>query len=321
MDDIIYLTHFTNIDNINDILKNNYLYTNIERVKNNIKYKSCCSTYCNTYEEKDFSSEFPGVYMSYVSKCDINTKIKYIGNICLVFNKKLLEQFNYHINLVDNNGFISEYITYFSVNAHQLPPKKSIEDFYKKHYGYYCGNEVVFHDKIHLSALCEIWVKTSTMFNLLRQKIPKKFHYLIHYKTLYVDIPLNIKEIYSDKVYQPFYLSLDYQRSGFNKKLYPHDNIEKSSENHYLKIAKSLNISDYVIYKYDLSNPKNLDKYLIKNKIYSKIHKNRSKQNIYALFNSSMFFSKKLNINFNYNYTLITCIFILFSLLFYTYFI
>ena len=54
MEDIIYLTHFTNIDNVNNILNDFHLYTNIERIKYNTQYKSVCSPPNFNYQEKDF---------------------------------------------------------------------------------------------------------------------------------------------------------------------------------------------------------------------------------------------------------------------------
>ena len=63
MEDIIYLTHFTNIDNMKNILNDFHLYTNIERVKYNTNYKSVCSAPNFNYQEKDFLNQFPGVYV------------------------------------------------------------------------------------------------------------------------------------------------------------------------------------------------------------------------------------------------------------------
>ena len=309
MEDIIYLTHFTNIDNVNNILNDFHLYTNIERVKYNTQYKSVCSPPNFNYQEKDFLNQFPGVYMSYVSKCDIHSKIKYVGNVCLCFTKKLLQQKNYHINITNNNGLISEHITYYPNNLNKIPKKEMIEKFYIKNEGVYCGNEVVFHDKINLGTLCEIWVKDSNLYHELRKKIPKKFHYLIHLKNIYIDDLLNQFNCKIDEHSKPFYLSIDYFRNGINKKLYNYENKSNSGKNHYLKMCKLISLNDNIINKFNLTDPQNLIQYLIKHEYFSKFHKNRNKQNIYYLTNNKYL---KLKINY-YLIILLT----LFSLLIY----
>ena len=55
MTEIKYLTHYTTIENCINILQNNYIYTNIERVNKKIVYKGVASEYQKTYTDKDFT--------------------------------------------------------------------------------------------------------------------------------------------------------------------------------------------------------------------------------------------------------------------------
>ena len=97
MSEILYFTHFTTIENFISILKKGYLYTNIERIQNKIKYEGVASAAAKekmVYKDKHFSGEFPGIYLSYITDNDLKSNIMYWGNVQLVFSKKLLEQKN-----------------------------------------------------------------------------------------------------------------------------------------------------------------------------------------------------------------------------------
>ena len=284
MNEIIYLTHFTTINNCVNILKNNYLLTSIERIELKIKYQGVASTYSNKWTEDNYNEEFPGIFMSYITKNDINDFVKYWGEITLVFSKKLLNQKNYHINIIDNNGLISENLTYFNFNIDKMPKQKDVVDFYEKIYEDYPGNEIVFHDKIHINSLCGIWVRNKENYNKLIKQIPKKYIDLVKIKRKYsksVKCPDKIK---IDTKSLPFLLTLDFKRGGAYKAIYPYENKTKSSKLFYKKLCYLANITDKEIKKYDLTNPKKLHKYLIKNKLYSYFHKNRDKQNISVFY-------------------------------------
>jgi len=283
MSEILYFTHFTTIENFISILKKGYLYTNIERIQNKIKYEGVASAAAKekmVYKDKHFSGEFPGIYLSYITDNDLKSNIMYWGNVQLVFSKKLLEQKNYHINIVDNNGRISENITYFHSNLDKMPKMKDVEKFYKDIHDSYPGNEIVFHDKVSLSSLCEIWVRNKKNYNILMEKLPEKYKELVKIKRKYskrVNCPKNIE---LDKKSLPFLLSLDYRRSTYADELYPYKTKKISSKTFFKKMAMLANISEKDIDKYDLTNPKKLDKYLIRKKLYSYYHSNRDKQNL-----------------------------------------
>ena len=100
MEQIFYLTHYTIIENLVNIIKSGYLFTSIERIKQKIKYEGVFSTTEDKYNNNDFSSEFPGIFMNYITDTNISKPISMDEPlILLVFSKKLLEQKNYHCNI------------------------------------------------------------------------------------------------------------------------------------------------------------------------------------------------------------------------------
>jgi hypothetical protein len=125
MEDIYYLVHTTNQDPK--------------------KWKNL-----NPGSIDDFEHQFPGVYLTLVTKQNIHKVPLYPDNTkILIFSKRLLEQNNYHINVTDHNGIISEENTYFPWNIDEALEKinKSDEKI---------GNEVVFHDPVSMKYLCTL---------------------------------------------------------------------------------------------------------------------------------------------------------------------
>lgn len=285
MEQIFYLTHYTTDENAVNIIKSGYLYTTIELVKQKIKYEGVMSMTMDKFNNNDFSGGFPGIYMEYITDTNISKPLLIGEGVWFVFSKKLLEQKNYHCNIIDNNGFISENITYFNFNLDKMPKQSDVIKFYKDIYGdYFPGNEIVFHDKISLSALCEIWVNTKKQYNELFSKLPSKYGNLIKLKRKYprkINCPKNIE---IDTKSLPFLISIDLSRSRYYKEKYPYKTKTKSSKSFIKKIAKIAGISDNDINKYDLSNPKKLNDYLVKHKLYSYFHENRDKQHFIANF-------------------------------------
>lgn len=278
MTQIKYLTHYTNVDNLLRILKSKFLYTIIEKINKKIKYKGISSSTETNYNNTKFSDEFPGIFMEYISDYHIGKKIRYWGDVLIIFNNKLLQQRNYHINIIDNNGYISENITFFPNNINTLPKMKDIVKFYEIKYGSYPGNEIVFHDKISINSICELWVANKSKYNLLIDKIPEEYKNVVKIRKLYKDVKCD-KNIIIDNASLPFLISLDYLRSSQYKIFYPFRTKDKSSPTHYKNIALTSGISINNIKKYNLYNPKNLDKYLIKHQLYTFLNSNREKQN------------------------------------------
>jgi hypothetical protein len=102
----------------------------------------------NKYNKKTWSElktygnehQFPGVYFSLVTKQNIHEIELYPGTNCLIFSRRLLEQKNYHLNLRDYNGFITETNTCYPWNMNDAVIGPT--------------NEVVFHHPVPLSYLC-----------------------------------------------------------------------------------------------------------------------------------------------------------------------
>ena len=71
----------------------------------------------------------------------------------------------------------------------------------------------------------------------------------------------------------PFFINIDYNRSGYYMLLYPYKSKKHSSMSHYKKILRIANIDETIINK--LTTPKLMDNYLIKNKLYTFSNKQR----------------------------------------------
>lgn len=94
--------------------------------------------------------EFPGVYFTLVTQ---NTLLLasytlYPGDVALILSKRLLEQRNYHFNINDDCGHLSDKNTVFSWQLSRFLKNdglvKSIDELDDD----YVGNEVVFHDPV-----------------------------------------------------------------------------------------------------------------------------------------------------------------------------
>jgi len=98
--------------------------------------------------DKWSDKEFPGVYFSLITKDNFNKEQLFFGKKVMFFSVKLLEQHNWHMNMKDHNGFVSEYNTYFPWNIDEA--LKKIKSG---------SNEVVFHDPVSLKYLCQVVAK------------------------------------------------------------------------------------------------------------------------------------------------------------------
>jgi len=97
--------------------------------------------------------QFPGVFFSLIT--DFNVDVEQIGGnygdgaeYAMIFSTNLLFQNNYHLNLVDYNGFISETNTFYPWNI-----AKGVEllKYQRAH-----RNELVFHDNVPFDFLVDI---------------------------------------------------------------------------------------------------------------------------------------------------------------------
>jgi hypothetical protein len=102
--------------------------------------------------EFNTDDQFPGVYLSIITKDNINKEYIFPGKYIIILSKKLLLQKNYHINLTDYNGIVSEKNTYFPWNLHKFMSKNRHLLLSEKQ----SQTEVVFHDNIDMKYCCGI---------------------------------------------------------------------------------------------------------------------------------------------------------------------
>jgi hypothetical protein len=94
--------------------------------------------------------QFPGVFFSLITKDNFESELLFDKKYYLLFSVELLKQKNYHINIRDMNGIISEHNTlfYWQLNEAVNRIKTDIKINKKT------MNEVVFHDNISMKHLC-----------------------------------------------------------------------------------------------------------------------------------------------------------------------
>lgn len=111
--------------------------------------------------------QFPGVYFSLITKDNIDTENIYPGKYILVFSKNLLYQKNYHINLVDYNGIITEKNTYYPWMLNNFISKnKELSSNGKR-----TMNEIVFHDNIDMKCCCCVNIRYKNTMNYFLPKL------------------------------------------------------------------------------------------------------------------------------------------------------
>ena len=101
--------------------------------------------------------QHPGCYFSLITKYNRLTEKLFPGTDCLIFSRNLLKQINYHINICDNNGFITEENTFFPWNLEEAV--KRIKEnanlpLDEEKVNYHRMNEVIFHDAVSMDYLC-----------------------------------------------------------------------------------------------------------------------------------------------------------------------
>jgi len=143
-DDILYLVHTTSK-----------------------KYKN--ENGCLNWKEIKTSDtdQHPGSYFSLITKDNRLTEKLFPATETLIFSRNLLKQMNYHINMCDNNGFITEGNSFFPWNLQEAVEKirkNADTPLDKEHVNYHRMNEVVFHDPIPMDYLC-LELETQFFFN------------------------------------------------------------------------------------------------------------------------------------------------------------
>ena len=102
--------------------------------------------------EFNTDDQFPGVYLTIITKDNINKEWIFSDKYIIIISKKILLQKNYHMNLRDYNGIITEKNTYFPWNLDIFISKSTI--LLPGETRLY--NEVIFHDNIDMKYCCGI---------------------------------------------------------------------------------------------------------------------------------------------------------------------
>ena len=197
----------------------------------------------------NMNHQFPGIYFSLITKDNIETESIYSGKYILIFSKNLLHQKNYHINLVDYNGIITEKNTYYPW---------MLNDFISDHKKLCVRrkttmNEIVFHDNIDMKYCCCVNIRNRIDEDYLLPNMQFENNML------------------PDMTKIPFFcFPFEYIYTGRNP-------LPKSSIEWYIAMSKIANIDDTLD---TLDTLDTIEK--IKEKA-EYLYNNRSKQNIKAL--------------------------------------
>jgi hypothetical protein len=162
--------------------------------------------------------QHPGSYFTLITKDNRLTEELFPATECLIFSRNLLKQHNYHINMCDNNGFITEDNTFFPWDLHRAVEhirQNAVLPEDADRVNYHRMNEVVFHDPVGMEYLC--------------LDMPRKF-----YSNDYLpDYPIE-NEVNPNKSLLPFYC--------FSKK--EENNRYTSSLEFFKKIADFCNVDN-----------------------------------------------------------------------------
>jgi hypothetical protein len=206
-----------------------------------------------------FNKQFPGVYFSLITKENIDTELLSMGDNLLLFSVELLKQRNYHINIQDMNGIITQYNTYFyweldeAVHHISIDVKNKKENMENINFKKKTINEVVFHDPIDMKYLCKVIDRSKYIYSI-KNILPSE--------QLKNDIKPNIKLI-------PFYCY-------YNENQYTGIFPPPRSSNEWLNMMN--NVSKNIICK----NEDYKEKYY---KRIAYLYENREKQNLNYLYN------------------------------------
>ena len=191
--------------------------------------------------------QFPGVYFTIITKENIHKMELFPGKHLLLFSRRLLLQHNYHINLRDYNGNISENNTYFPWNLEDAVHQINIH----KHR---IGNEAVFHDPISMEYLC------------------------IH-THIVIQIPLNMNNLFLPNFFienqvEPDMTKVPFYCYPFEKNYDGVDPLKESSRSFFQTMAKTCGVQP------SLSTPDIINE--IKKRLHY-LHANRNKQHLQYL--------------------------------------
>ena len=276
MEDIYYLVHKTDKSKLEELRSSKELRPSEYSIEKISKISEI------TNNKKDYDLEvkdqFPGVYFSLITIDNIDREQLYPGNNVLIFSCKLLKQKNYHINIHDNNGFITETNTYYPWNINDAVDKiasitKKNKNLDREGNIVKTNNEVVFHDPISMKYCCRsITIPSGLKIVNLPEK--QQTYYRLNE---YLPKEQIKNEFEPDKSKKPFYCYPQLEEKCYKEDNTKLDETLSSSDNFLKTIASVCNITDI-----DTSN----EKKDIINKIKANmkyLYSNRKNQNIEAL--------------------------------------
>lgn len=166
---IAFLAHSTRWENLEGIVREGYLYTTYEREAKKLRAsglnKAAHANAAIVPYRMDLS-EFPGIFMQWYTGVEGEDEMFMPnGRVTFVFGGDLLQlQHNYHLNLMDRNGFFTETLTLFPEEVQHtltLQHIQRVRAFWTQRHGISAFqaamNEVVFHDKVAIALARWIW--------------------------------------------------------------------------------------------------------------------------------------------------------------------
>jgi len=205
--DLVCIYHVTHVNNLKNIMAHG-LVNKITLQNNSIVYKR--GDQGNVTTDIDHQ-EYPGVFTGIILKEDIGKKWPppQVANISanlsnpssyvtLIFSVVLLKQKNYHLNIVDNMGFIDKN-TYTHKNISEfLSNVRKNEHASMYHYN---AAEIIFHGNIPMNTLEEIWTNNKDIYTIYKEK---------YFKLKYVcKVPNKIYNKYCDLDYNTLKTKID----------------------------------------------------------------------------------------------------------------
>ena len=121
------------------------------------KYKDESGNLIWTEIKTNGTDQYPGAYFSLITKDNRLTERLFPSTECLIFSRKLLKQQNYHVNMRDNNGYITEENTLFPQHLQEIVENIKVNSkipLDKECVNTHRMNEVVFHNAVPMDYLC-----------------------------------------------------------------------------------------------------------------------------------------------------------------------
>lgn len=173
---MIAIVHTTYAENLPELFRTGRLMTPLERFERRVDARGVMSVEDIDFGQSSYAfgrHQFPGVYFDVIPSGVAASVGGWWGKgtVKLVFPVDLLDQENWHLNLVDQNGFINRN-TYVRETLHAIPDLQKFADDFKKAQGFYPGNELIVHDGVSMGLLHAIWVRDAAAKAEVEKLVP-----------------------------------------------------------------------------------------------------------------------------------------------------